>query len=124
MNKRIIIFDVGLDRELDIYEYGNSDSYKDLCEEVVNGNMDSEKFKKCIMEGGSWYVRGVSGLLEYYKNGDVWEREDEYKFLKNVIKYKDIDIDWNEDKEEDFIYDFFNDENEYRDFCKKVLEEK
>lgn len=127
MKKRIIIFGVCLDRELSICEYGDSVVYEELCESVVgsdeNGNMDNKRLEECVENGGSYYVRGVSGLLGYYYNGDVWEGGDVDKFLKNVIKYKDLDIDWNESKEEDFMYEFWDSKEDYEEYVKMIKED-
>jgi hypothetical protein len=119
MKKRILIFGVGLDRELDISEYGDSVSYDQLCEDI-NNDWDDEDVYECIKNGGSWFVRGCKGLLKYYHEGDVWEGGDVDNFIKNVIKYKGRDVDWNKNDEDNFIKEFFDTKKDYKEYVKSI----
>ena len=122
MKKRILIFGICLDRCLDIFEYGDSVNYKKLVKRVKNSDMnDEDKMDECMSNGGSWFVRGCSGLMSYWNLGGYWEGSDMDEFRFNIIKYKGIDVDWNEDKEEMFIYEFFGDcKEDYDEYVKEV----
>ena len=128
MEKRILIFGICLDRCLDIFEYGDSVNYKKLVKRVKNSDMnDRDKLDEVVSNGGSWYVRGCRGLMSYWSLGGYWEGDDIDEFRFNIIKYRDIDVDWNEDKDKDFIDEFFGgcivDYNEYVKEVKEFLDE-
>ena len=102
MEKRILIFGICLDRCLDIYEYGDSVNYKKLVKRVKNSDMnDEDKLDEVNSNGGSWYVRGCSGLMSYWSLGGYWEGDDMDEFKFNIIKYKGMDVDWSKIDEED-----------------------
>ena len=124
MEKRILIFGICLDRCLDIFEYGNSVNYKKLVKRVKNSDMnDEDKLDEVNSNGGSWYVRGCSGLMSYWSLGGYWEGDDMDEFKFNIIKYRDIDVDWNEKDDEMFIYEFFGDcKEDYDEYVKMVKE--
>ena len=124
MEKRILIFGICLDRCLDIFEYGDSVNYKKLVKRVKNSDMnDEDKLDEVNSNGGSWFVRGCSGLMSYWSLGGYWEGSDMDEFKFNIIKYRDMDVDWNEDDDEDFIYEFFGDcKEDYDEYVKMVKE--
>ena len=124
MKKRILIFGICLDRCLDIFEYGDSVNYKKLVKRVKNSDMnDEDKMDECMSNGGSWFVRGCSGLMSYWSLGGYWEGSDMDEFKFNIIKYRDMDVDWNEDDDEMFIYEFFGDcKEDYDEYVKMVKE--
>ena len=127
MEKRILIFGICLDRCLDIFEYGDSVNYKKLVKRVKNSDMnDEDQLVQVNGNGGSWYVRGCKGLMSYYWYSD-WFNDEIEEFRFNIIKYRDIDVDWNEDKDKDFIDEFFGgcivDYNEYVKEVKEFLDE-
>ena len=124
MKKRILIFGICLDRCLDIFEYGDSVNYKKLVKRVKNSDMnDEDKLDEVNSNGGSWFVRGCSGLMSYWSLGGYWEGSDMDEFKFNIIKYKDIDVDWSEIDDEDFIYEFFGDcKEDYDEYVKMVKE--
>ena len=123
MEKRVIIFGVCLDRGLDIFEYGDSVNYKKLCEKDLDKEYDlddEEKLMEVNGNGGSWYVRGCSGLMSYYWCLD-WFRDEIEEFRFNIIKYKSMDVDWDDYDEERFVNNFFNDYNiDYNEYVKEV----
>ena len=128
MEKRILIFGICLDRCLDIFEYGDSVNYKKLVKRVKNSDMnDEDKLDEVNSNGGSWFVRGCSGLMSYWSLGGYWEGSDMDEFKFNIIKYRDMDVDWNEDDDEDFIDEFFGgckeDYDEYVKMVKEFLDE-
>ena len=130
MEKRVIIFGICLDRCLDIFEYGDSVSYEKLCKKDLDKEYDlddEDKLDEVNGNGGSWYVRGCRGLMSYWSLGGYWEGDDIDEFRFNIIKYRDIDVDWNEDKDKDFIDEFFGgcivDYNEYVKEVKEFLDE-
>ena len=124
MEKRVLIFGICLDRCLDIFEYGDSVNYKKLVKRVKNSDMnDEDKLDEVNSNGGSWFVRGCSGLMSYWSLGGYWEGSDMDEFKFNIIKYRDMDVDWNEDDDEDFIYEFFGDcKEDYDEYVKMVKE--
>ena len=124
MEKRILIFGICLDRCLDIFEYGDSVNYKKLVKRVKNSDMnDEDKLDEVNSNGGSWFVRGCSGLMSYWSLGGYWEGDDMDEFKFNIIKYRDIDVDWNEKDDEMFIYEFFGDcKEDYDEYVKMVKE--
>jgi len=124
MKKRILIFGICLDRCLDIFEYGDSVNYKKLVKRVKNSDMnDEDKLDEVVSNGGSWFVRGCSGLMSYWSLGGYWEGDDMDEFKFNIIKYRDIDVDWNENDDEMFIYEFFGDcKEDYDEYVKMVKE--
>jgi len=139
MEKRIIIFSVGFvgrkNDELCVSEYSDwydsfdSDRFKKLVEDVKWWkDVDMDDVDECMENGGSWNLRGCGDLLNYFYSGVYWEKEDYDDVRYNVIRYKDIDVDWNEDKEEKFIDVMFDgDRVEYDDYVnevKKYLEEE
>ena len=124
MKKRILIFGICLDRCLDIFEYGDSVNYKKLVKRVKNSDMnDEDKLDEVNSNGGSWFVRGCSGLMSYWSLGGYWEGDDIDEFRFNIIKYKGMDVDWKEKDEEMFIYEFFGDcKEDYDEYVKDVKE--
>ena len=124
MEKRILIFGICLDRCLDIFEYGDSVNYKKLVKRVKNSDMnDEDKLDEVNSNGGSWFVRGCSGLMSYWSLGGYWEGDDMDEFKFNIIKYRDIDVDWKEKDDEMFIYEFFGDcKEDYDEYVKMVKE--
>ena len=124
MEKRILIFGICLDRCLDIFEYGDSVNYKKLVKRVKNSDMnDEDKMDECMSNGGSWFVRGCRGLMSYWSLGGYWEGDDIDEFRFNIIKYRDIDVDWKEKDDEMFIYEFFGDcKEDYDEYVKMVKE--
>ena len=124
MEKRILIFGICLDRCLDIFEYGDSVNYKKLVKRVKNSDMnDEDKLDEVNSNGGSWFVRGCSGLMSYWSLGGYWEGDDMDEFKFNIIKYRDIDVDWKEKDNEMFIYEFFGDcKEDYEEYVKMVKE--
>ena len=124
MEKRVLIFGICLDRCLDIFEYGDSVNYKKLVKRVKNSDMnDEDKIDEVNSNGGNWYVRGCSGLMSYWSLGGYWEGDDIEEFRFNIIKYKSMDVDWDDYDEERFINNFFNDYNiDYDMYVKEVKE--
>ena len=124
MEKRILIFGICLDRCLDIFEYGDSVNYKKLVKRVKNSDMnDEDKLDEVNSNGGSWFVRGCSGLMSYWSLGGYWEGDDMDEFKFNIIKYRDMDVDWKEKDDEIFIYEFFGDcKEDYDEYVKMVKE--
>ena len=124
MEKRILIFGICLDRCLDIFEYGDSVNYKKLVKRVKNSDMnDEDKLDEVNSNGGSWFVRGCSGLMSYWSLGGYWEGSDMDEFKFNIIKYRDMDVDWKEKDDEMFIYEFFGDcKEDYDEYVKMVKE--
>jgi len=120
--KRVLVFGIGRDRELDIDEYGDEDLLMDNNEDDIDDDIDidlEDDIDECNEGGGTFYVRGCKGLLNYYLYDDWFNEEDINKFKLNVIRYRDRDIDWKEDDEKEFLEDFFNDsKKEFNEFVR------
>ena len=105
--KRIIIFGIYIwNKKLYVREYGDfGDEYKRLCEvvEVYNDcsyNLREVDFYENLRSGYVWFVRGCKGLFEYYNYKDLYECYN--KVVDNIKKYKNVDVDWNEEMIKDF----------------------
>ena len=118
--KRVLVFGIGRDRELDIDEWnGNEDLLMDNKDDIDDDiDIDWEDdIDECNEGGGTFFVRGCKGLLNYYLYDDWFNEEDINEFKLNVIMYKDRDIDWDEKVEKEFLEDFFNgSKKEYNEF--------
>ena len=120
--KRVLVFGIGRDRELDIDEYGDEDLLMDNNKDDIEDEDDidwEDDIDECNEGGGTFYVRGCKGLLNYYLYDDWFNEEDINEFKFNIIRYRDRDIDWKEDDEKEFLEDFFNDnKKEFNEFVR------
>ena len=120
--KRVLVFGIGRDRELEIDEYGDEDLLMDNNEDDIEDEDDidwEDDIDECNEGGGTFYVRGCKGLLNYYLYDDWFNEEDINEFKFNIIRYRDRDIDWKEDDEKEFLEDFFNDnKKEFNEFVR------